>query len=458
MQMLYLSCPLSKGVSDPLLGAIDGEDATYLQYVGDSTPPETNRTICHETIMDPLLTNVIRYILYGWPKEVPDNMKPFWRLRNQLTLESGLSFQTLVRANCCKNCTAVIWVSQKMKSLARAELNNWETLVQNVKLLDLTHPPLNPNYENLPLDLGRECTSIFWASAMLKSLQPRLSIPFVSQTHSWLGLLYASDNGPLFTLEVFQTFIQIRGINHVTSPPHQPPSNEQAESNVQVFKYKRKSLFLSGGNMSEKLFQFLRDVRTATHCTTGQSPAQLMFGRNLRNEYHYLCSTGGEPRQQHIPTTLAGTVRREFQTGDAVRVCMYNGRCKWMNGTVVAKEGAVVYRVQNEFGQILRRHVNQMVSSNLKEIGEGGLRGIAGVDGRQEKGSSKASELVVQEEVGVENSLEEITGKTGEEGREEAQVDTETKNDAARSPFLFDHHGYFTAGISTLPRARAHRV
>ncbi|KAJ8872026.1 hypothetical protein PR048_028366 [Dryococelus australis] len=81
--------PLSQGISEPLPGAIDDGDATYWQYIGEGTPPVTNGTIHYETKMD-TLTKVIRYILYGWPKEVHDNTEPFWRLRDQLTLESGI--------------------------------------------------------------------------------------------------------------------------------------------------------------------------------------------------------------------------------------------------------------------------------------------------------------------------------------------------------------------------------
>ncbi|KAJ8892751.1 hypothetical protein PR048_005332 [Dryococelus australis] len=146
-----------------------------------------------------------------------------------------------------------------------------------------------------------------------------------------------SDNGPPFTSEGFQTFVRIRGIHHVTSPPYHPQYNGQAESSVKFYyMYKFKSLLLSGGKMHEKVFQFLRDVRNATQCTKGKSPTKLIFGRNIHIEYDLLHS------------------------------------------------------------------------------------GIAGVDGCQEKGSNMASELVVQEERGVEKSLGEVTGKTGEEGQEVA--------------------------------------
>ncbi|KAJ8885551.1 hypothetical protein PR048_011749 [Dryococelus australis] len=82
--------PLLQVVSEPLLGAIDDGDVTYLEYIGESTPPVTNRTICHKSKIDPLLTKVIRYILYGWPKEVPDHIKLNWRLQDQLKLKSGI--------------------------------------------------------------------------------------------------------------------------------------------------------------------------------------------------------------------------------------------------------------------------------------------------------------------------------------------------------------------------------
>ncbi|KAJ8881910.1 hypothetical protein PR048_018396 [Dryococelus australis] len=235
----------------------------------------------------------------------------------------------------------------KIKSLARAYFC-WPSMDKRIEELGNSSTALH-------IDFLGQCTGklfLVMVDVYTKWLEAA-EVPSTVAIHtiSFLKLLMArfgtytqlvSDNGPPFTPEEFQTFVQIRGIHHVTSPPYHPQSNGQAESCVGFYKYKLKSLLLSRGNMPEK------------------SPS--LCEMNMRIEYDLLHSTGGELHKQHTPTTLVSTVKREFQAGDEVKVY-----------------------------------------------------------GCQEKGSINATELVEQEEGGMEKSLEKDTGKTGEEGQEVAR-------------------------------------
>ncbi|KAJ8868102.1 hypothetical protein PR048_031911 [Dryococelus australis] len=300
-----------------MLGAIDDGDATYSQYTGESTPPVTNRTIRHDTKIDSLLTKVIRYFLYSWPKEVPDNIK------------------TVLEASGPVNVGGRIAAKIARQSLARAYFR-WPYMDKKIE------------------ELGNACTACQTARPNPATIKPQ---PREFATSPWQRVhvdFLGPCNGKLY---------------HVVVDPY--------------------TKWL-------EVAEVLSTAAIRTISWLGLAHA-LNPSWNLRIEYDLLRSTGGEPREQHSHTTLVGAVKREFQVGNAVRVRMYNGKCKWMNGTVVAN----------------------------KEIEECGLQGIAEVDRCQEKGSSKASELVVQDEGGVEKSLE-VTGKTGKEGQEVAQ-DTETE-------------------------------
>ena len=82
-----------------------------------------------------------------------------------------------------------------------------------------------------------------------------------------------SDNGPQFTGSAFQEFVQKYDIRHITSSPHVPSSNGEAEMAVKV----AKDLL----DQEDPWLAFLthRDTPIAA---TGQSPSQLMMCRHLR--------------------------------------------------------------------------------------------------------------------------------------------------------------------------------
>ena len=90
-----------------------------------------------------------------------------------------------------------------------------------------------------------------------------------------------TDNESCFTSEEFEVFLAKNGVCHIKTAPYHPSSNGQAECAVQVFKngYKK----TKEGTISDRLARFLFLYRIAPHSTTGSSPAELMFGRNLRS-------------------------------------------------------------------------------------------------------------------------------------------------------------------------------
>ena len=89
------------------------------------------------------------------------------------------------------------------------------------------------------------------------------------------------DNASVFTSTGIKEFFRRNGINYTTSPPYHPASNGSAERAVQFFKLAMRKQ--QTGKLEEKLARFLFSFRITPHMTTGETPAKLLMGRQLRS-------------------------------------------------------------------------------------------------------------------------------------------------------------------------------
>ncbi|KAI5096743.1 complement component bfb isoform X1 [Silurus meridionalis] len=94
--------------------------------------------------------------------------------------------------------------------------------------------------------------------------------------HHGIPEVVRSDNGPQFASEGFRAFARGWGFDHVTSSPHFPQSNWEAERAVRTIKSLLKK--------SADPYLALMAYRVAP-LTNGYSPAELLMGRKLRMSY-----------------------------------------------------------------------------------------------------------------------------------------------------------------------------
>ena len=91
-----------------------------------------------------------------------------------------------------------------------------------------------------------------------------------------------SDNGTAFTSREFSEYLSEVGIRHIRVTPYHPRGAGAVERFNRVLKGVLQAASLQGQDWMEAVREFLLQYRVTPHATTGQSPAELLRGRQLR--------------------------------------------------------------------------------------------------------------------------------------------------------------------------------
>ncbi|CAG4957134.1 unnamed protein product [Colias eurytheme] len=211
----------------------------------------------------------------------------------------------------------------------------------------------------------------------------------VSEMFSRFGLVkvIVTDNGTNFCSAYFENFCQRNGVKHVTIAPYHPASNGQAENTVKTFKRSIQVILNEGSSkmLVDKLYEYLFNYRNSAHCTTGVSPAELMFGRKLRCRLDLLCERstvagGTSPTSESLSSVIKDNVHAKqisqsnaygghrkiiFKTGDEVLFKHYykNGtKHTYKFGIIKKNIGSRMYLVYvPEQNVYVRKHIDQIL-------------------------------------------------------------------------------------------------
>lgn len=181
-----------------------------------------------------------------------------------------------------------------------------------------------------------------------------------------------SDNGPQFTSTEFKTFLDNNGIKHITTAPHYPATNGQAERFVQTFKKGLRSMREEKGSISEKLSKFLLQYRNTPHALTNECPAVLFVNRQLRMRLDLVRPNIRENVEKKLAKQSAshgGLLNKTFSVGQQVATLDYRGSNKWAAGVIAEKVGTLVYNVRVYPNMIWKRHANQIIEMPESELG-----------------------------------------------------------------------------------------
>ncbi|GJQ87899.1 hypothetical protein Trydic_g1166 [Trypoxylus dichotomus] len=146
--------------------------------------------------------------------------------------------------------------------------------------------------------------------------------------------------------------------------------NGAAENSVKLIKNAIKNALGSSNHVDFNLVlsNFLFDYRNSPHCSTGKTPAMLMFKHCLRTRFNLLkphsdMSNPIKVVQSQQRQCYKGKRTVDFVEGEAVMVRDYRtlNKPKWIAGDISKRIGKVTYLVQiPELDRKWKRHVNQI--------------------------------------------------------------------------------------------------
>ena len=377
------------------------EDATIFMIGQLEALPVPASSIAAETASDCILKRVVQYLRGGWPKNVPEALLPFWRRRDELTLEDD----------------CILWgmrvvIPKKLQSQVLTELHQGHPGIVKMKVVARTHvwwasvdhdieqcarackacqvsrnlpakAPLQPwawptlPWERIHVDFagplqGKMMLVVIDAHSkwpdvvVLTSTTATRTIEALRELFARFGIpkQLVSDNGPQFISQEFASFLSKNGVKHIRTAPYHPASNGAAERMVKSVKRGVKAGMRNGVPLERALQAFLLRYRSTPHTTTGLTPSTLMLGRDLRTRLDLLrpelLERVEEKQAQQTRYHNLHCKRRELAPGTAVWARNWREGATWIRGHVRDCLGPVSYRVKLENGQSWRRHIDHL--------------------------------------------------------------------------------------------------
>ena len=369
------------------------------------TLPVTHDDVKRATRQDSLLSQVYELIMHGWPdrgNDLPRELHQFFSIRTELSVHQG-----------CIMWGMRVVIPRKLQSAVLTELHSGHLGVVKMKTLsrsyvwwpginhDIEHmakgcdgceqnqrmperAPLHPwewpsrPWQRVHIDYAGpffghmflvvvDAHSKWPEVVMTKSTDSEKTIEILKCIFARNGLpeLIVSDNGPQFVSAEFDSFLRQNGIRRKNSAPYHPATNGLAERFVQTLKQAMRAMKREKGALHVKLATFLLAYRNTPHCTTNETPAMLMMGRNLRTRLDLVKPSvrGTVEKNQASQSTYLGSLR-QLQVGQTVAARQYNTKDeKWVRGVITAQDGPLSYQVKIRPDTTVKRHIDQIMDS-----------------------------------------------------------------------------------------------
>ena len=384
--------PMSETVAEsavtPLMEVVNMLEADGALVTVDAVREWTRR--------DPVLSEVLHYTRYGWPRSaaVSSALLPYHTRQTELSILNECLLwgcRVVVPPPCRQKALRLLHEGHpgicSMKRRARSQI--WwpgmdADIAELTKVCDAcqlhqTAAPKVPSrpwqypdapWQRVHIDYagpvdGKMLLIVIdahskWPDVWItNNVSTRTTIDHLRMTFATHGLpeVIVSDNGGCFTSKEFNEFTSSNGIRHVFTPPLHPASNGQAENMVKLVKNgirkQRPAPLLT------KLQRWLFQYRNTPHTTTGKSPAEMLFRRAPRTHLTLL-HPSEERQRQRCSSAGAGAASRCFRTGDAVYITeVTDSAYKWLPGTVLDVCGPSC-RVLLQDGRQFRRHLDHI--------------------------------------------------------------------------------------------------
>lgn len=387
----------------PVTTRSDRQPADLLHLINHlSGTPVQAAVIKDLTNKDPVLSQVRKFVLSGWPEETPPEFKPFRTKSLELSTIDGCLLwgnRVVIPPQAQEAILSELHETHpgtsKMKALARSYVW-WPKMDEQIEELVKKCPecqksqsapppaPLHPwqwpdqPWSRVHLDfagpfMGHMFLVIVdayskWLDAhIMPSITSTKTIEVLRSVFATHGLpqTIVTDNGPSFVSQEFSNFMSQNGIKHIKSAPYHPSTNGQAERSVQTLKKGLKRV--KGATVQERLSRFLFDYRITPHTVTGVAPSELLMKRRLRSRFDSLfpdIRERVEKRQKKQKEMHDNRkVLRKFKKDDSVFVESFSrNKPRWIPGIVVQVSGSLSYQVKLEDGTVVKRHVDHVRS------------------------------------------------------------------------------------------------
>lgn len=268
--------------------------------------------------------------------------------------------ETMIKG--CEQC------SQLLPDPRKAELIPWRSEERPWSRIHLDFAgPIKGAYLLIIVDSFSKWIEVF----ITKNPNAEFTLEKLYETACRFGLpdTIVTDNGVQFKNIEFETFTASFGIKHVFSAPGFPATNGQAESAVKIVKKGIRAVTCSQPNRDIKCVvnQFLFDYRTTPHTSTMESPAKLMFKRNIRCRFSVIRPPSTletiENQQRKQVKNYNGSAVRPALVGDRVWARDYTNPNKkgWASGQLKEVLGKRNFLVQLDVnGRLIKRHIDQL--------------------------------------------------------------------------------------------------
>ncbi|XP_041453560.1 uncharacterized protein K02A2.6-like [Lytechinus variegatus] len=389
----------------PLPETVQGDDDIYnIAAYHIESLPITSKEIQNKTRTDPVLSRILHMVKTGtWVEDKQDErLKPFIRRKDELSMEQDCllwGYRVIVPPSLQRDILQELHTAHpgmvRMKEIARSHV--WwpridydiEQMVKSCQTCQQTRnlptvAPLMPwvwpqsPWTRIHIDYAQKDKKDYlvvtdayskWPEViMMSSTTSAATISALRDLFSKYGipLQLVSDNGPQFVSEEFEDFLRRNGVKHVKVAPYHAASNGAAERMVQSFKRSLSASKAQGRSLQKCLDSFLLTYRSTKHATTGQTPASLFLGRELRTRLSLVRpSTEDKVINKQSDQKLHHDKQhglREFFPGDRVLVKDFRQDETWWSGTIAERRAPKSYVVILEDGRVWKRHVDQLRS------------------------------------------------------------------------------------------------
>jgi hypothetical protein len=368
--------------------------------------PINSKDIGTATVRDPILSQVLRMVLDGWPSTVDDiRLQSYFSRRYELSVERNCliwGLRVVIPSKLQEQLLEELHIAHpgivRMKEVARSFMwwptidKDIELLVrqcrtcQQVKQVPAVSPltpflwPGNP-WQHVHVDYAEKDGFNFlvvidsyskWPEIFrMNSTTTTATIAVLRQLFSRYGLplQLVSDNGPQFASRQFEEFLRCNGVKHVKVSPYHPASNGAAERMVQSFKHSWIASRNDKLSADQRITNFLLMYRSTPHATTGRTPARLFMQRELRTRFSLL-----RPNVDNFVLNKQSTEKaahdkssapREFYTGESVHVKDLVKPNTWWPGVITQRTAPKSYIVTLTDGRCWKRHVDHVRSAHV---------------------------------------------------------------------------------------------